>query len=115
VCIISDRLRFVHPRYSHRILYAGHDLSLLKFLNEILEDCQIVRCGDGTQARLFIEKINYLLLLFDKKLPDTTGAELESYTRTVAGRGLTPIIIVKKSDSYDVLARTITHLLSSTS
>ncbi|HEY0385254.1 MAG TPA: hypothetical protein VGC64_04550, partial [Pyrinomonadaceae bacterium] len=48
---------------------------------------------DGAQARLFIEQINYSLLLFDKQLPDATATELESFTRSLPQRHSTPLII----------------------
>jgi DNA-binding response OmpR family regulator len=113
VCIISDRLRFVHPRYSHRILYAGHNLALLKFLQDELEDCQIVRCSDDSTTRLLISSaINYSLFLFDEVLPDTRGEALCSFVGELAHREQTPIVIVKKSDEFEAMARAITHLLS---
>ena len=97
MCIISDRIRFIHPHYSHKILYVGHDLSLLKFLQEILEDCHVVRCPDGSQAKSFIERINYSLLLLDEKLPDTTGLKMASFIRSLEHRKLMPIIILSEN------------------
>jgi DNA-binding response OmpR family regulator len=110
--MIPDGPPVFHPRYSHRILYAGNDLSLLTFLQEILEDCYMVRCPNGSHARLFIEKIKYSLLLFDERLQDTTGAELESFTRTLPHRERTPIIIYKPLVGFDVLAKAIIRELS---
>jgi DNA-binding response OmpR family regulator len=100
-----------HPRYSHRILYAGNDLMLLQFLQYTLEGCQVIRCPNGAQARLFIEKIKYSLLLFDEQLPDTTGAELESFTRTLAQRHSTPIVIIRDSSDGDTLVKAIRQKL----
>ena len=112
MCIISDRVRFFHSHYSHRILYAGHRLALLKFLQGKLADCVVLRCPDGSQAKLFIERINYSLLLFDEELPDATGQELARFVRTLAHGERTPTIIVKKSDNCELLARTIRRLLT---
>ncbi len=103
-----------HPfrqRFSHRILYAGNDLALLKYLQDTIEDCQTVRCPDGSQARLFIDKIKYSLLVFDEVLPDCTGAELTRFVRSLAHREKTPIIIFRRRDNLELLARTIARLL----
>jgi DNA-binding response OmpR family regulator len=110
--MITDGSPVFHPRYSDRILYAGNDLSLLKFLREILEDCQIIRCPNGSQARLFIAQIKYSCLLFDEELPDTTGGELTEFARESARRELTPSLIIKKAANYDVLARDIARILA---
>jgi DNA-binding response OmpR family regulator len=109
--IIEERPPF-QKKFSHRILYAGNDLSLLKFLQEILEDCQIVRCPNGAQAKLFIAQIKYSLLLFDEKLPDATGKELTEFARESARVEMTPSIIIKRSANYDVLARDIGRILA---
>jgi len=81
VSIIPDGKPVFHPAYARRILYAGSNLALLKYLQSKLEDCAVVRSPDSSQARLFIENINYSLLLFDEELPDTTGQELTDFTR----------------------------------
>jgi DNA-binding response OmpR family regulator len=95
VCIIPDRKPVVHPVCSRRIiLYAGHDLLLLQFLQHVLEDCQVVRCPDGSLARSFIKKIKYWLLLVDEELPDMTGPELADFTRGVQHREQTLIMIL---------------------
>lgn len=96
-----------HPRYSYRILYAGNDLALLQYLQDTLTDCQVVRCPNRAQARLFIEKLNHSLLLFDEVLPDATGAELERFTHSLIKRGHTPVIIIQGADKFDLLARAI--------
>jgi DNA-binding response OmpR family regulator len=88
---------------SHRILYVGTELTLLKFLQDELKDCQIVRCPVGSIARTFIERIKYSLLLLDEELPDMTGLELESFTRKLKHRERTPVIIVKDSDNFGSL------------
>ena len=101
-----------HPPYSYRILYAGHDLMLLLFLQYMLEDCQTVRAPLGSIARLFIEHINCSLLLFDERLPDTTGQALARYARSLAHRQHTPIVIFKQSGDFERLAGAITRLLT---
>jgi DNA-binding response OmpR family regulator len=110
--MITEWRPVFHPRCTYRILYAGNDLSLLKFLREILEDCQMMRCPNGAQARLFIKEIKYSLLLFDEQLPDATGRELTAFARESARIELTPSIIIKKSADYDVLARDITRIIA---
>ncbi len=113
MCIIPDRRRVLHPPYSHRILYVGHDLALLDFLQESLKACWTVRSASGLFARLLIElDIPYSILLFDEQLPDTTGLLLACFTRDFPHRQQTPIIIIKSSDEFQTLARTITHLLT---
>jgi DNA-binding response OmpR family regulator len=101
-----------HPPYSHRILYAGNDLMLCQFLKYTLEECQTVRCPAGSVSRLFIDKIDYSLLLFDEYLPDTTGLALTRYARSLAHRRHTPIVIFRKSDDFERLARDIKRLLA---
>lgn len=112
MCIIPDLKPVVYPSYLHRILYAGNDLMLLRFLQYELKDCQIIRCPNGAQARLFIEKIKYSLLLFDEELPDTTGRELTEFARELPYRRRTPVIICKPFGSYDVIVRAITRALA---
>jgi DNA-binding response OmpR family regulator len=89
-----------------------------------LEDCQVVRCPDGSQAKLFIEEINYSLLLLDEKLPDITGLKMASFTRSLEHRKLMPIIILsenrckgagvifKKPNEVELLVRAIKGLLN---
>jgi DNA-binding response OmpR family regulator len=123
MCIISDRLRYFHPPYSHKILYVGNDLNLLKLMQQILLNCQTIRCPIGSVAKLFIEKIKYSLLLFDDKLPDSTGIELAKFTRSMLQMRQTPIIILSegkfkvedvifnKPSEFERLIRIITKLL----
>jgi hypothetical protein len=93
-----------HPRYSLSMLYAGNDLALLRFLQDELEDCQVVGCPNGSLARLFITHINYAVLLFDEALPDATGRELADFARTVAQRAETPVVVVRRDDEFGWLA-----------
>jgi DNA-binding response OmpR family regulator len=79
----------------------------LQFLQDALEDCQVIYCPDGAHARPFIERISYSLLLFDERLPDTTGAELKRFTRSLPRRERTPVIIIKDSDNFDSLREAI--------
>jgi DNA-binding response OmpR family regulator len=109
--MITEWMPRVHL-YTSRILYAGSDLALAKFLQDELEDCQVIRCPNGSQARLFIERINYSLLLFDEALPDATGRELACLTRGLAKRQCSLIIVVKMSDDFELLAGTIKRLLA---
>jgi DNA-binding response OmpR family regulator len=110
--MITDRRPVVYPSSARRILYVGNDLMLLRFLQYTLEDCQVIRCPNGSQARLFIEKIKYALLLFDEVLLDTTGRELTKFARESARVEMTPSIIIKKSANCDVLARDITRIIA---
>jgi DNA-binding NtrC family response regulator len=97
---------------SRRILYVGHDLILLQFLSDMLEDCRIVRCPSGSLARPLIKsEINYSLLIFDDKLTGMTGEELEQFACSQKHRKQTPIVIFKKSGDFDSMVETIIRLL----
>ena len=79
---------------SHRILYAGDDITLPSRLKDALRglDCVVVRSPVGI-ARLFIRsEIGYSLFLFDET---EACAELEDFARTLPHRERTPVIIVK--------------------
>lgn len=97
----------------YRILYVGLDLTLLKYLEERLAECWIVRAPAGCVGRIFIEHLEYSLLLFDAELMDGMGQALAEFTRGLAHRQETPIIIVKKVQSLELLAKTIKRLLAS--
>jgi DNA-binding response OmpR family regulator len=112
---------------SHRILYVGHDLSLLKTLREEMADCQMVRCPGGSVAHILIKsQINYSLFLLDEELPGTTGRELADLARGVQHRQHTPIMILsagkarcagaglcfKQPDDLKGIESTIKQLLS---
>lgn len=105
------------PRYRYRILYVGNDYALEATLRASLADlsCQVVRCpasGGLFVARIFIEaKIPYALFLFDEVLAGMTGEELARFTRSLAHRAGTPILIVKESDDVTALADRIRRLL----
>jgi DNA-binding response OmpR family regulator len=109
--MITDERPAFHPRYSYCILYAGNDLLLTQFLKYMLEDCQVVRCPNGSQARLFIKSIKYSLLLFNEELPDTTGIKLTRFVHSLAQREHMPIIIFEPSNNFELLARAIARLL----
>jgi DNA-binding response OmpR family regulator len=97
---------------SSRILYVGHDLSLLKFLQDELKDCMVVRCHGSHISRLLIEsKINYALFVFDEEMPEMSGQELTALVREMARREDTPIVIFKPSDDFKSLVKTITRSL----
>ena len=96
----------------YRILYVGLDSELMKYLEQHLTDCWTTRAPSGSVARPFIAQLKLSLILFDELLMDTTAQELTCFTRALANRKCTPIIIVKKSDNFELLARTITRLLT---
>lgn len=102
--MITEWMPRFHPRYSLSLLYAGNDLALLRFLQDELEDCRVVRCPNGSLARLFIAHINYAALLFDEALPDATGRELADFARTAAQRAETPVVSVRRDDVFGWLA-----------
>lgn len=102
-------LRLSARRY--RILYVGLDHALFDYLQQRLEECWIVRAPAACVARLFIDKLNYAVLLFDEMLMDATARELVRFTRELPHRRCTPIIIVKKSDEFESLARAIMRSL----
>lgn len=90
--------------WKHRILYVGHDLTLLKSLQDTLADCKVVR-SPGGDARLFIESdIKYSLLLFDDELPEMSGVELAQLTRKLKHRKRTPMVILTKEKARGVVA-----------
>jgi len=82
------------PTYQHRILYVGDDLTLLKFLQDALRTCRIVRSPGGSVAHVLIKGVSYSLLLFEHELTNTTGTELAQFTRTLPHRRRTPIIML---------------------
>ena len=98
---------------SHRILYAGDDISLPTRLKDALHglDCFVVRSPVGTARTLIRSGINYSLLLFD----DTeAGAELEQFARSLPHRERTPVIIVKESAGLSRLLDNIKRRLRTT-
>lgn len=93
--MITECAPSFHLMPSHRILYLGNDLALLKTLGESLEDCFVVRCPDGSLALPLMESdIVYSLFLLDEELPDTTGRELARLARRVRHRKHTPIFLL---------------------
>jgi DNA-binding response OmpR family regulator len=89
----------VQPRY--RLLYVGHELNLLKSLQDALkaEGWFVVRCPGGSLARVLLEsEIHYDLLIFDDELPSTSGLELVGLARSLEHRALTPIILLSFGD-----------------
>ncbi len=91
----------------YRILYVGLDLQLLEYLQESLQECWIVRAPAACVARLFIDKLNYAVLLFDEQLMDTTGAQLARFVRSLAHRKHTPVIISQQPADLLKLARKV--------
>jgi hypothetical protein len=116
MCILSDcefsshRFRQV-PDRKYRILYTGNDLRLLKYLEDKLKDCCVVRAPSGYVARVLIAgETNYSLFLFDRELPDTTASELESYTQAHCESAA--VIIFKPSNDFRSIVKAIVSLLS---
>jgi len=109
--MITEEARPVHLRGRYRILYAGRDVALLRYLQSELGDCAIVRCPNGAQARLFIEHIEYALLLFDGALPDMTGRELARFAGRLAKREGTPVVFTRPGN-FGWVARRIEGLLA---
>jgi DNA-binding response OmpR family regulator len=97
---------------SHRILYVGHDLDLLKFMQDELKDCRVVRCLGIHISHLLIKgKINYSLFIFDEEMPEMSGQELTGLVRELAHRKDTPVVIFKPSDDFDSIVKTIIRSL----
>jgi hypothetical protein len=105
------RAAFHHLMPSHRILYVGMDYALLKFLNDALPDCLIVRCSDSHLANLFLKSnLKYALLLFHA---DKEGAKVERLARSLEHRKQTPVEVIKKPYDFGGLLVTIRRLLDS--
>jgi DNA-binding response OmpR family regulator len=110
--MITEEAPSFHYPPANCILYVGQDLTLLKLLQDGLDDCAVIRCPIGSVAGILIaSKINYLLLLFDEQMPDMTGDELAGFVRTLAHREGMPVIIFKPSDDFNSIVRAIDHLL----
>ena len=95
----------------YRILYVGLNSELMTYLEQHLEDCWTTRASSASVARPFIAQLKLSLLLFDELLMDMAAQELTCFTRALMHRKRTSIIVVKKSDNFELLARTITRLL----
>jgi len=111
----SYHARALYRRLSarpYRVLYVGLDLALLEYLTERLDECWIVRAPAACVARPFIEHLDYSLFVFDEVLMDGMAQELTRFARESAKGKDTPILTVKKSDNLELLARTITRLLT---
>ena len=99
---------------SHRILYAGDDITLPARLKDALHafDCFMVYSPVGIARTLIRSEIEYSLLLFDET---EAGAELEGFARALSHRERTPVIIVKKSEGLgrllDSIKRRTTRML----
>ena len=111
----SYHARALYRRLSarpYRILYVGLDHELMRYLEESMVECWLTRAPTGLIARLFIERLKHSLLLFDEILPDTTGESLACFTRSLAHREGTPIIIVKKFGDVQSLTQAILNILA---
>jgi CheY-like chemotaxis protein len=97
---------------SHSILYVGHDLRLLKYMQNELEDCRVVRSLDNEIARNLIKSgINYSLFVFDEEMPEMSGQVLTALARELAHRQDTPVVIFKPSDDFNSIVKIIMRLL----
>ncbi len=108
------------PGTSYRILYVGASHSLLCLLKQKLEPqgCQVVRCPDGCQARLFLQSnIAYDLFIFDQKVSGISSSDLCSLIRLLSHRYATPVLLRRNTSSeYELphhlgLAKRIEQLL----
>ena len=110
--IIAERILSFHLMPSPRILYVGHDLNLLKFMQDELKDCRVVRCTGGITSRSFIKsEINYALFVFDEEMPEMSGQVLTAFARGLAHREDTPVVIFKPSDDFSEIVKTIIRSL----
>ena len=107
------------PSYRYRILYLGTKRALLvQALNRELKElsCFASYVPAPWLARAFIESDNeYALFLFDEELPETTGAELARFARSLPHRARTPSIVVPadvKPAGSSHLVETIKRLLA---
>jgi hypothetical protein len=109
--MIPDRAPRLHAEMaSHRVLYAGDDITLPGRLESGLKrlDCFLVRSPVLTARTLIRSSIQYSLLLFDET---AAGVKLERYARMLAHRQHTPVIIIKKSESLGGLLEAIRRQL----
>jgi len=115
VCILSDCEFSSHsfkerPERKYRVLYAGNNLRLLKFLGERLKDCFVVRAPGGAAARALIAgETRYALFLFDEELPDMTAAELERFTQERREGSL--VAIIQRSDTFSSIVKAVARSL----
>ena len=95
---------------SHRILYAGDDITLPARLRNGLSglDCFVVYSPVCIARTLIRSDIKYSLLLFDET---EAGAELEAYARSLSHREQTPVIRVKESGDFNGLLSAIKRRL----
>ena len=98
---------------SHRILYAGDDVTLPGALRDGLKslDCFVVYAPAAVAPALIRSGIEYSLLLFDETV---AGAELERFARSLPHRERTPFIVVKKSEGSDRLVDAVRRRLGTT-
>ncbi len=104
--MIPESATFHRLMPSHRIFYAGDDSDLPARLRDGLTglDCLVVRSPVDTARTLIRSDVTYSLLLFD----DTAaGVRLERFARSHAHRGRTPVMLVKKSEGFGPLIKSI--------
>jgi DNA-binding response OmpR family regulator len=109
------------PKAKYRLLYAGADLGLMKFVQEALkaDGWLVVRCPDGSMAKALLKsrirydllmfdsleteprmpmrkRIRYDLLMFDEVLPGRSGGQLVRLARSLEHRRETPVILLSR-------------------
>lgn len=109
-----------HSSKCYKILYVGASHSLVCLLRQKLKTrgCQVVRCPDGWQARLFLQSsIPYDILIFDQNVSGLSRSELCALIRLLSHRQVTPVLLrqnisIEYELAYDLgLVRTIEQLL----
>ena len=115
------------------VLHVEDDRLVADSVNMTLRDegWSVETCSNGAAALAKLESgERFDVLIFDNKLPDTTGIELIKRTRSLAHRQQTPIIMLsgdevemdarraganaflRKPDNMPLIAETVAHLLA---
>jgi CheY-like chemotaxis protein/Tfp pilus assembly protein PilF len=115
------------------VLHVEDDDAVADFVNAKLEDegWSVETCCDGASALERLQSgARYDVLVFDNRLPDTSGVELVRRARTMAHRQQTPVIVLsgdeveaqarraganaflRKPDGVSALAETVAGLLA---
>jgi CheY-like chemotaxis protein/tetratricopeptide (TPR) repeat protein len=115
------------------VLHVEDDDAVADFVNSALEDegWSVEACADGASALERLQSgARYDVLVFDNRLPDTSGVELVRRARTMAHRQQTPVIVLsgdeveaqarraganaflRKPDGVSALAETVAGLLA---
>ncbi len=115
------------------VLHVEDDAVVADFVNVTLEDegWSVETCADGAAALERLQSgARYDVLIFDNRLPDTSGVELVRRARAMAHRQQTPVIVLsgdeveaqarraganaflRKPDDVSALAETVARLLA---